>query len=98
MAGKWIGSMPLDDASDCKILLENNSSFEFVCGGTNAWTGQGYYQVRADILRLEYSWIAQNGKVRKTKPEPTELKIDGKMNRITVVMPGGEKAVWQRKL
>jgi hypothetical protein len=97
MAGKWFGPMPLDEASDCKMELKD-SRFDFVCRGINAWTGQGTYQVRANILRLEFNWIAQKGIVLKNKPEPVELKIDGQMNHLTVQMPSGEKVIWLRNL
>jgi hypothetical protein len=98
MEGKWIGAMPLDDADNCKMELQSGNRFSFACGGDHAWVGQGRYRVRGNRLTYEFDWLADRGRLVKNVPEPIVMQIDGKMNRLIVVLPDGRSVVWERKL
>lgn len=98
MEGKWIGAMPLDDADHCKMELQAGNQFRFACGGDHAWVGQGRYRVQGNRLTYELDWLADRGRLLKNVPDPLVMTIEGKMNRLNVVLPDGRSVVWERKL
>jgi hypothetical protein len=98
MEGKWIGAMPLDGADKCKMELHSGNLMNFACGGDHNWAGQGRYRVKGNQLTYEFDWIADDGRKLKDAPEPLIMHIEGKMNKLSVRMPDGRVAVWERKL
>jgi hypothetical protein len=98
MGGKWVGPLPLPDASKCRIRFFPEGRFDFVCGEPDAWTGQGDYRVKGDVLEMEYRWIADKGVVLKDLPQPLRLKLKGENNHVDATLPNGDVLSWDRKL
>jgi hypothetical protein len=95
--GAWQGPFPLAGASDCRVRMLVDRSFDLSCQG-DEWIGQGRYEMRGDLLTFRFERLSRRGE--PTSAREVELRAKREGNVLLLARPDQEHDTyrWERRL
>lgn len=100
MQGQWLGNMPLDEATDCRIRLFTVGRFDLECRGDTTYAAKGTWEQRRDELRMAFTMFVKNKKQLERLPEPWEFRVQAGKNELKLGLPNerGYPTTWKRSV
>jgi len=94
--GAWRGSLPLEDAEDCRLRLGDNGRFDLSCQGEE-WVGLGRWERNGSRIRFEFERVARRERPL-TDPPILDLYVEGRGNEIGLRVAEREREYVLRRI
>ena len=97
LEGRWVGAVPLTDATNCRIRLMKSKVFEMVCSPPGAWAGAGEYASADGRLTLTFKALTKDQQKVTDLPTPIVLRLNAEGNVLRLTDESGREYVWERR-
>lgn len=98
MQGQWLGNLPLDEATDCRMRLFTVGKFDLECRGEPSYAAKGTWERRQDSLLMTFHMFVKDKKQLEHLPEPWEFRVKAGTNELKLGLPQerGYPHTWKR--